>query len=265
MYSSARLALKYLHYYRTAYNGKGHGMHSPFGFRFILDVLNNRPGLTPPAAIDALRAELKRDGTLLTIEDLGAGSRVQSTKQRTVAQLARAAVKPPKYGQLLYRLAALHRPKTIIELGTSLGITTAYLAAAVPEATVTSIEGSGAVRAVAQHNFGRLGLTNIHSLEGNFDDVLPQVLAATPSVDLAFIDGNHRYAPTMDYFRQLLEKRNNDTVLVFDDIHWSAGMEQAWREIQAHPAVRCSIDLFFLGLVFFRQEFHERQHFTIRY
>ncbi|GAA4327201.1 O-methyltransferase [Flaviaesturariibacter amylovorans] len=265
MYSSSRLALKYLHYYRTAYNGKGHGMHSPFGFRFILDVLNNRQQLQPPPAIDALREELRNNRTLLSIEDLGAGSRVQPTKQRTVAQLARAAVKPPKYGQVLYRLAALHQPQTIIELGTSLGITTAYLAAAVPGTTVTTIEGSPAVRAVAQRNFERLGLRNIRSLGGNFDEVLPEVLAGATSVDLAFIDGNHRYVPTMDYFSQLLGKRHNDTVLVFDDIHWSEEMERAWTEIKAHPAVRCSIDLFFLGFVFFRQEFHERQHFTIRY
>ena len=240
-------------------------MHSPFVFNFILDVLNNRQGYAPPEELEALRKKLLRDKRLLQIEDFGAGSRTAATKQRTVAQLAATAVKPPKFSRLLYRLVRHYQPQNIVELGTSLGLTTAYLAKANPEATIYTIEGSSAIHAVAQENFAQLHLNNIEAMQGNFDLVLPPLLSTIPAVDLAYIDANHRYGPTVNYFEQFLQKGHNDSIFVFDDIHWSAEMEQAWAEIKNHPAVRCSVDLFFVGVVFLISEFVEKQKFYISF
>jgi predicted O-methyltransferase YrrM len=265
VYSSLQLTKKYLHYYRTALNGKGHGMHSPFVFQFILHVLNNNSGYEAPASIEELRKELLADDRLLDVEDLGAGSRVATLKQRTVKNLAKTAVKPKKYGQLLYRLVKHYQPQNIVELGTSLGLTTAYLATANPSTNVVTIEGSEAVHRIAKDNFSKLGLQNIEALHGNFDKVLPQVLSTMDKIDLGYVDGNHRLKPTLSYFEQFLAKAHNDTILIFDDIHWSEEMEQAWQHIQEHPNVRCSVDLFFLGFIFFRNEFKEKQHFTVRF
>jgi predicted O-methyltransferase YrrM len=265
VYSSFQLAKKYLHYYLTANNSKGHGMHSPFVFDFILHVLNNKSQYTPPASIELLRKELLCDNRMLKIDDMGAGSRIHSTKEKKVKQLAATALKPKKYAQLLFRLVKHYHPNTIIELGTSLGVTTSYLSVASPESRITTIEGSKAIKQVANENFRKLALQNIQSLQGNFDVVLPEELQQHSSVDLGYIDGNHRYAPTLHYFHHFLEKTHNGTILVFDDIHWSEEMERAWREIQKHPSVHCTVDIFFLGFVFFRQEFKEKQHFTIRF
>ncbi|NTS40526.1 class I SAM-dependent methyltransferase [Flavisolibacter sp. BT320] len=265
MYSSVQLARKYVDYYVTASNGKGHGMHSPFVFNFILHVLNNKSKFAPPTEMEALRKALLSDKHLLEIEDFGAGSRVAKTKQRTVAQLAKAALKPKKYAQLLYRLVAYYKPETILELGTSLGVTTSYLAAANPAAAVLTIEGSKAVAAVASENFAKLQSKNIRQMIGNFDDLLPSAISALSSIDLAYIDGNHRYGPTVNYFTQLLPALHNNSILVFDDIHWSEEMEKAWEEIKKHPSVQCSVDIFFLGFVFFRKEFKVPQHFTVRF
>ncbi len=271
MYSSVQLAQKYTRYYLTASNGKGHGMHSPFVFDFILQVLNNKSKNVPPSGIEALRKELLKDRTVLEIEDLGAGSRVNPSKQKTISQVAKAALKPKKYAQLLYRLVQHYQPQTVIELGTSLGLTTAYLAAANPRARIVTIEGSKAIAQKAQQNFKKLGLSNIQPLTGNFDDLLPTVIQTLseaegqPSIDLAYIDGNHRYQPTLQYFEQMLEKTTSHSILVFDDIHWSPEMEKAWEAVKSHPAVQYTIDVFFLGFVFFRKEFRVKQHFTIRF
>jgi len=265
MYSAPKLAWNYLRYYLTAMNGKGHGMHSPFVFRLILDVLNNRAGYVAPPEVEQLRQELLRDQTFLEIEDLGAGSRTGAHKRRTVSAVASHAVKPPKYGQLLYRIARHFQPETIVELGTSLGLTAAYFAKAVPGCAVYTIEGSAAVHEVALRNFERLQVREVHPILGSFDEQLPELLRRLPAIDLGFIDGNHRYEPTLRYFLRMLPRCHNDSILVFDDIHWSAEMEQAWKEIQEHPRVRCSVDLFFIGLVFFREEFREPRHFTVRY
>jgi predicted O-methyltransferase YrrM len=271
MYSSFQLAKKYLHYYLAASNSKGHGMHSPFVFDFIQHVLNNKSEYIPPSAIEALRKQLLKDSEVFEIKDLGAGSRVNSAKQKTVSELAKAALKPKKYAQLLYRLVKHYQPQTVIELGTSLGITTSYLAAANPSAKIITIEGSEAIAKKARRNFQKLGLGNIQSITGNFDTALPSVIQTLseaeglPSIDLAYIDGNHRYLPTVNYFKQILQKTNTHSILVFDDIHWSGEMEKAWQEIKSHPAVQYSIDIFFLGFVFFKKEFKEKQHFTIRF
>lgn len=248
-----------------AQNKKGHGIHSPFVFDFILDVLNNRQNFTPPAHIEQIRQKALSDNTTLLIEDMGAGSRTAATKRRTIAQLASSAVKTRKFSNLLYRLVKKYQPQIIVELGTSLGITTAYLATAAPTSKVITIEGSKAVQKVASKNFSELGLKKIESFCGNFDEVLPKVLDQYNSVDLVYIDGNHRYTPTISYFNQLLARCTNQSIMVFDDIHWSAEMEQAWNEIKQHPRVRCTIDIFFMGFVFFRDEFKEKQHFSVRF
>lgn len=265
MYTSFQLVKKYFDYYLHASNGKGHGMHSPFVFDFILNVLNNKNNYQPPNEIEQLRKQLLSDKRIIEVEDFGAGSRINSSRQRSIAQIAKSALKSKRLAQVLFRLVKHYQPQTIVELGTSLGITCAYLSAANPNTSITSIEGSEPLAAIAKENFQKLNSTNIQLLTGNFDDVLPSVISQLPSVDLAYIDGNHRYQPTINYFHQFLSKSNDQTILVFDDIHWSAEMEHAWNEIQSHPSVQYTIDIFFLGFVFFRKEFKVKQNFSIRF
>jgi len=265
MYSSFQLASKYLNYYVTAANRKGHGIHSPFVFDFVTKVLNDRTEYRDYDRVERVRKKSLKDQRILSIEDHGAGSSSSASKERSVSSIARHAVKSKKYAQLLYRIVKYYKSNSIIELGTSLGITTSYLSLATPGGNVFTLEGSTEVASIARQNFKNLELQNVKLAEGNFDYTLPSVLYHLTSVDLAFIDGNHRCEPTENYFRWLLEKSNSNSIFIFDDIHWSKGMENAWEHIQKHPAVRCSIDLFFIGIVFFRQEFKEKQHFTIRF
>lgn len=165
----------------------------------------------------------------------------------------------------MYRLVKHYEPRHIIELGTSLGITTAYLSKANPSANIITMEGSTSIVSVAAQNFKKLACSNIRLLNGNFDDLLPPVISELTTIDLAYIDGNHRLEPTLNYFAQFLDKKNNNSIFIFDDIHWSMAMEEAWEKIKAHPSVRCTIDIFFLGFVFFREEFKSKQDFVIRF
>ena len=126
-------------------------------------------------------------------------------------------------------------------------------------------EGNYAVASIARSNLESVGLTNVRIITGNFDNTLPEMVSALPRIDLAFIDANHRKKPTLTYFSELLKNISDSSVIIFDDIHWSAGMEDAWNEIKKHPSVMLTIDLFFFGLVFFRPEFKVKQHFRIRF
>ncbi len=165
----------------------------------------------------------------------------------------------------MYRIVQYYKPQTIVELGTSLGITSAYIASAQRNSEVITIEGSKNVALIAGENFKTLGLQNIKLIQGNFDDTLPALLMQLKKIDLAFADGNHRKIPTLNYFHLFLKKVNDESILIFDDIYWSAEMEEAWKEIQQHPSVSLTIDLFFIGLVFFKKDFKAKQYFVIRF
>jgi predicted O-methyltransferase YrrM len=208
-----------------------------------------------------------RSSQSITVTDLGAGSQVSgaSGTQRRVRDIARYAAKPPRLAQLLFRLVNHFQPSTILELGTSLGLTTAYLAAADSRNQVITFEGCPNTAAIARETFTKLQLRNVQLVEGNLDTTLPATLdTLTKPVDFVFFDGNHRYEPTLRYFEQCLSKAHENSVFVLDDIHWSAEMEQAWEAIKANPAVTITVDLFYVGLVFFRKK-QPRQDFWLRY
>lgn len=265
MYTRFQLLNKYLYYWLTASNSKGHGIHSPFVFEFITKILNDKTDYPAYSKVENLRKKLLKDHSVLNVEDQGAGSSKTTSGQRTISSIAKNAVKPKKYSQLLFRMVKYYQPHNILELGTSLGFTTAYLSLANPDAKLISMEGAKEVTAIAKKNFRTLELQNPELVEGNFDDKLSSVVRGLPSIDFAFIDGNHRQLPTEKYFQELLLKTNDNSILVFDDIHWSTEMETAWKNIKEHPAVTCSVDLFFFGILFFKTEIKEKQLFKIRF
>jgi predicted O-methyltransferase YrrM len=265
MYSTLTLVKKYVSYLLRSDNGKGHGVHSPFVYTFIKEVLNNKKLSPVVANIEQRRKVLEVNNQKIQVWDRGAGSRQTQQAERTIRQIAKAALKPKKYSQLLHKIVAFYKPTQILEMGTSLGVTTCYLAVGNPNANLVTLEGAPNVATIAKETFQTLGLQQIKIMEGDFKDTLPQYLHSLDAVGLAYVDGNHKYAPTMEYFNLLVSKAKEDSILIFDDIHWSAEMEKAWLEIKASPEVTLTIDLFFIGLVFVRKAQKEKEHFTIRY
>ncbi len=264
MYSSLQQAFKYIYYRLRSANGKGHGIHSPFVFSFIKNVLNDKTVYPEYILIEQLRKKLLTDKTLVYGEDYGAGL-YNSHGAKTVASIAAQSAKSAKYGALLFRIAKYYQPAYILELGTSLGISIAYLASANKNATVVSGEGNTGVAEKAKKNLESLNIYNTRIVTGNFDNTLPEMLSSLPHVDMAFVDGNHREEPTTRYFHELMPRMSSNAVIVFDDIHWSKGMENAWKYISSHPSVMLSVDLFFVGIIFISSDFKVKQHFTIRF
>ena len=240
-------------------------MHSPFVYDLIIKVLNDDRTFYVFQPIEDCRSMLLNNKEEITIQDFGAGSRIEKSSLRSVTAIATTSLKPKKYGQLLFRLVNYFSPNTILELGTSLGITSAYLASANSNARLITMEGSTEIASIAAANFEQLGISNTTIITGNFDDTLAKTLEAIEIVNFAFIDGNHRYEPTIRYFEQILQKSDEYTVIILDDIHWSKEMEVAWIEVKKHQSVTLTIDLFYVGLVFFRKEQKEKQHFVVRY
>jgi predicted O-methyltransferase YrrM len=265
MYSAFELVKKYCGYYVTAKNGKGHGVHSPFVFDFIIHVLNDKKKYHCYSKIESVRKQLLKNNDTIEVEDFGAGSAVIPFKNRIVKDIAASSLKKKKYAQALFRIAKYYDAKTIVELGTSFGITTSYLASANPDSTIFTFEGAKNIGKIAARNFKKLGLKNIELIEGNFGKTLSSVSDKIEKVDVLFVDGNHRKDPTLEYFNFFLSKSTNNSIFIFDDIHWSKEMEEAWKQVQTHDSVTLTIDLFFIGLVFFSTDFKVKQHFTIRF
>ncbi len=265
MYGKSQLALKYIHYYLTAASGRGHGIHSPFVFNFITDVLNDKRFFYAYDEVERLRDQLLINNAQIEVQDYGAGSSATASRIRNIKDIANWSLKSPKYAQLLFRMVHYYQPHTIVELGTSFGITTAYLATANAVSEVFTFEGAETVAALAKQHFAHLDLHNIYLATGNFDNTVQPALQKMRQVDFAFIDGNHRKEPTLNYFNWLLPYVQPASIFVFDDIHWSAEMKEAWRVIQSHPSVTCSIDLFFIGIVFFTPDIKIKQKFSIRF
>lgn len=244
-----------------------HSLHSPFLFQLYTTVIRPRPVPVEPRfePIEAVRQAMKSSTEEISVLDFGAGSKRSNAPRRRVATIARNAEKPRKYGQLLYRLIRHFRPEILLDLGTSFGITTLYEAeACVPAARLLTFEGCPETARVARQNFEKFGISPVELVLGNLDETLPECVGTLDRIDFVFFDANHRYEPTMRYFETCLAKAHADSVFVFDDIHWSGEMERAWQEIKGHPRVTLTVDLFQVGLVFFRTQ-QPKQHFVLRY
>lgn len=266
MHSILMTCVDYLQFYNRSFSATGHGIHSPFVYQFSRSVLGDKSAYPAYRTWAIWRKELLDDATMLPIVEMGAGSvTAPGRTARKVADLVRHVSKPERTGRLLFRIAQHYQPASIIELGTSLGLSTAFFSLACPTATLYTIEGNTAIADKARSNFDRWGLHNVQSINGHFDVALPVLLKQVKQVDLAFLDGNHQLEPTLRYFEWLLAKRQPNSVFIIDDIYWSQEMKAAWSAIKKYPEVRCTIDLFQFGLVFFREEFKEACHFSIRF
>lgn len=246
--------------------GDEHSVHSPFVFQLYREVIKASSGDGDVFSdLKKLRKTLKNSSEEIEILDLGAGSRVNKSNRRKISQIAKNAEKPEKFGQLFYRLCKYLQPKTIVELGTSLGLTTLYFAKASQEAKIYTFEGCPATSKIAADNFQHLGAGNIQIVTGNIDQTLSDTLPTLEAkVDLVYFDANHRYEPTVRYFNECFHYAHENTLFIFDDIYWSQEMMQAWQEIKADPRVKVTIDLFWIGLVFFRKE-QVKEDFVLRF
>ena len=241
-----------------------HGTHSPFVYKLTDEVIYDFKSNDDYKTVESQRKKLLNDDSLVNVTDLGAGSHLNKNETKKVRQIAKNALKSPSLAQLIYRLAKDNDPKTIIELGTCLGITSAYLSKACPDADVITIEGCPETAKVAYNSFRQLDLDNVELRVGNFDHLLPELIAEQSQLDFVYVDGNHRKDATLNYFNWCLPKVHEGSLLIFDDIYWSEGMKEAWAEIKANPQVTVTIDLFWIGLVFFRKG-QVKEHFKIKY
>lgn len=257
-------AVKYLNYLILSRHRKGHGIHSPFVFDLVSRVFRKKPDPAIILRVEQVRKKMISEKRNIFVHDLGSRSELLKSDLRRVSDIARYSPVSMKYGRLLSNMAAEFGKPVIIELGTSLGISTMYMAAACADSTIYTIEGCHETASIAKQNFVEAGLNNIKILEGPFDEILPGFSTTGFTPGLVFIDGNHRKEPVIKYFNQIAEFSDRKTIIMIDDINYSKEMSEAWNEIKLHKKVSVSIDIFRMGILFFREGINHNDY-IIRY
>lgn len=266
-------ALAFLKHRLTAWNTTGEGIHSPYLFELVRFVLRDTNSYYCFADIERRRELLLACEDEIAVLDYGSQGAPEGKRiSRRVCDIARTHLERAEVAQVLFRIVSWlghqqPRPLQIIELGTSLGITTAYLASADSRNRVVTLEGSGELLKIAQGVWRALRLENIEWVEGAIDDTLlsyvrAQAQKAQP-VDIAYIDANHTYEATFRYVSALLPLMPEKGILIIDDIHYSEEMEQAWEALKTDSRVTTSMDLYHVGILFLDPHYLKR-HYTIR-
>jgi len=254
--------LRYLWHWLTAVNE--HSLHSPFLFNLYTKTIKKKVVLEDFNAIEQVRQQLIHSTDKIAVNQLGANSKVNNQLIRPVSAIARKGITSAAINKLLFKLIHDFECENIIELGTSFGVNTMYMATN-SKVKVYSFEGCPNTARIAQRNFDELGYSNIELILGNIDETLPEFIhQSMAQIDLVFMDANHKLEPTLNYFNQLLKLCHNQSIIIIDDIYWSQEMTKAWEKLKSHPRVTTSVDLYDLGLLFFRPEL-EKAHFRLMF
>ncbi len=241
-------ALSYIHHILRAKNTLGYGIHSPFLYDLVHFTIYDTNAYYCFEKIEKERLRLLNDQRTIFVDDFG----TKTSGNRQICNIARTALKPAKEAQTIFRIANALKPKCVIELGTSLGITTAYLSHAAPQGKVISFEGSPAIANEAKNVFKRLYINNITQVIGNINEQLPVTLQTlNQPIDIAFIDANHQKNATLQYFDLIAKHCTENSIILIDDIHASKEMTAAWEQIQHDTRVRTCLDAFHFGIIFF--------------
>lgn len=240
-----------------------HAVHSPFVFNLITKCFYDTTEKTEYKLLSDYRRKMLLDNRTISVTDYGAGSKIFKSNERVVSQIAKNAGISRKRSRLLFRISRYFKAETMLEIGTSLGLGTIALATGNTNAAITSLEGCPETSAIAKRQLQQFGCEQVTTLITEFKTYLTTHLAKGEVYQLIYFDGNHQKEATLDYFNLLLPTITNDTVWIFDDIHWSEEMEVAWETIKKHPQVTVTIDTFQWGVVFFRKE-QPKEHFIIR-
>ncbi len=243
-------------YLRHAHARGGFGVHSPFVFHWLNSVLYERSYFYAYQHLRTIRKNLKNDKTIVDLQGFGTAS----ARKTKIKNIANSACTKRKFAELLFRIVNHSKAQNILELGTNLGLTTLHLAKANSQAQIVTLEGEPALHAFATQLFQHEKAQNINAILGDITETLPQALQLLPTIDIAFFDANHRYAPTIEYFQKCLPHAHANTLFIFDDIHRSKEMERAWNEIKSNPKIRVTIDIFQMGIAFFNTDLQKEDY-----
>lgn len=242
------------------------------------NVLNNKISaeeLKWVNKIKEIRDHLRQSSEEIKFEDFGAGSHIDSISvektnnkeviTKTLRKICEATVLY-RWGTLLFKLVRTFKPLMCLELGTCVGISSSYQAAALElnnKGKLITIEGAPSLAEIAKKTSKKLNLERISGKVGLFRDVLPDLLPQIKPIDFAFIDGHHDGQATVNYFKQIYPFLSESAILLFDDISWSKDMRNAWKTFERDNNIKFTIDLWSMGICVISKGQEKKKNFKI--
>ncbi len=249
----------YLEYFLKVVDRRS--LQSPFMFGFYNELIQALEENERQLDIEAVRQQLYNADSIVSGIDYGAGSRISSV---SIADIAKYGISTEKECRMLYALAQMTGAKTIVELGTSVGLATSYLSRANDKAKVVTFEGNDTLTKIAKGLFQQMYCENVELIEGDIDETLPNFLNGFDDIDMAVIDANHTGEALWNYFNLLKEKMSTSGIIVIDDIRWSPDMYKTWKKLISCPDVTISVEFLLCGVVFFQKRLL-KQHYILSY
>jgi len=239
-----------------------HGVHSPFVYNLVTLCFYKKTELNQLAIFLNIKKRILNSQKTILVNDLGSGSKIFKTNKRKVSNIGKIAGISKKKAAILIRLIDYFRPSNILEIGTSVGLSTSAIKIGNDKSNITTLEGCLETSKIAKNLFKEQKFNNINIITGNFKDTIKQAIKEK-QFDFIYFDGNHTKKDTLNYLKDCLTTIKNESIWVFDDIYWNQEMKQAWSEIKKHPKVTVTVDIFHWGIVFFKKG-QAKEHFKIR-
>jgi predicted O-methyltransferase YrrM len=259
----AYTTLRFLAHLRQA--KRWDAFHSPYLFNLFTTCCDEHRQSPAFQKIEQRRSVLLSSKTQIRRKDYGAGSPAGHKNETSkISEIAANALSRPFQCRFLFRLVEYLKPLRLLEFGTSLGISTAYMAAGWPECRIDTVEGDPEVANLAEDTFSVLACNNITLHPHIFDEYIRRNRHQKEVIDVLFLDGHHTSTALLHYYDELKPILCANTVIVVDDIYWSKDMTSGWNTLIRYPEVTQSVDCFHFGLIFFRDDFIGGEHHRVR-
>jgi predicted O-methyltransferase YrrM len=191
------------------------------------------------------REETKNSKRKIEVTDFGAGSK-RLGNSRTIQSIYKTSVANRKWQRFMHQLIVDKKAVEILEMGTSLGFSTVYLSQAT-KGKVTTIEACPATYDEAKNLFDKLEVSNIEAVNDTFSNYFEDV--EKKKFDFIYLDGHHDGEAVLQYIEQLKPSMAQSTLILVDDIRWSAGMFAAWNKLLVDDYFSEKNDLFRMGIL----------------
>jgi len=251
---------KYLYFLLEASNQ--HGVHSPFIYQLVTQCFYKKIPKNLWKTFLNSRKYLEDNSEKKKTTALGSASKIFKSNTHPVSKIAKVAGITNKKANLLIKTINYLKPKQILEIGTAMSLGTSAIKTENDAVSILTLEECPETSKILQKLFEKNNFKAIEIINRNFSKTL-SMNTQNKQFDCIIFDRNHSKKATLNYFEECLKTVHNNSFFIFDAIYWTPEMQEVWAIIKKHSKVTVTVDVFHLGIVFFRKE-QAKEHFKIR-
>ena len=239
--------------YRKLFCRKGFGVHSPFVYDLITNVIEETCEFYAYRDISLVRLQLLQNEQFIQY----------GKKQLTVKKALKRYGISTKEGKFLFRLANHYKPHTMLSVGSSMGLAPLYLARYDSTVQCITLECVQDIAEIATQVLSKEKNPALSIKTGTYRALLPESIVQLQQIDCVYVDKNVGVNDWDTIFEQCEPFIHNATFFVLAGIRSSTEKQSYWTQFRQHPSITVAIDLYDLGLLFFQSKLHKQVYKTI--